>query len=168
MFFNLGVGCSVFHVPIWVWDTAQRVKEQKPWNTNMFFEICYVCFWCVLVRKQGFQSCFKIKPPWLRYLSTLACCKRTTWWAERNQKKQQRKKRIWFGGTFFNLKICNDFSFESPFSWMLVRPDRWWACVGLLHRRRLTRGAFGKLICSNILSCLTYIYIYMAMAIHES
>ena len=50
---------------------------------------------------------------------------------------------------------------------MLVRPDRrWWACVGLC-RRLLTRGAFGKLIWSNILRGLTWSYIpSVAMVIH--
>ena len=65
------------------------------------------------------------------------------------------------------LKLCNDFSFESSFSWMLVRPDRrWWACVGLC-RRLLIRGAFGKLIWPNILRGLTWSYIpSVAMVIH--
>jgi len=45
---------------------------------------------------------------------------------EQSGTKKNNKEKNAYGlvEPFFNLKICNDFSFESPFSYMLVRPDR--------------------------------------------
>ena len=167
MFFNFCVGCFVFsraNLGLRCSPAGERTEAVE--YKYVFLKSVTLVFGCVLVRKQWFQSCFKIEPPWLRYLSTHASCK--VQHDEQSGTKKQRTKRIWFGGTFFvYLKICNDFSFESSFSSMLVRPDRrWWACVGLC-RRLLTRGAFGKLICSNILRGLTWSYIpSVAMVIH--
>ena len=158
----------IFIFIIWVHDvfqfwcrmfcffTCQFGFEMQPsgWKNRdrgiqiFFLKSVTLVFGCVLVRKQWFQSCFKIEPPWLRYLSTHASCK-VQHDEQSGTKNRERNEYGLVEPFLFTLKFAMIFPLNHHFpgcwSAQIVDGGHALACAGAFWQGVLLENWFGQI-----------------------